>query len=263
MLSKLVGPKVKFLFLFLLCAMVLVWIMPLYSLFANSFRLHGIDNYIKVIKLKPFPYFFLNSVIISSSTLIIRLSIVSLAAYAFSRMIFPFKNFLFFLAIIGLFTPPFTLMVSLFQTVKTLSLLDTLPGVILPLVSFGISFNLLLFKNYFDTIPDALFDAADIDGAGFFKKYLNIILPLGKPIIFTGALFTFLNSWNEFFLPLLFVRTTEKYPITLSPYYFMSAYTSDYAKVYAAMILISIPIIIIYIIGQRYLESGLTGGAVK
>lgn len=263
MFSKFVGYKQRILLVSLVTILAILWSIPLLSLLVASFGIHGLGNYLEVLRLKPFPYFFMNSIIISFSTLVIRLFVVSMAAYAFSRMRFPLKNLLFYVGIVGLFAPPFTLIVPLFQTVKSFNMLDSVIGVIFPLVSFGISFNLLLFKNYFDTIPEEVFEAADIDGATHWRKFISIILPLGRPIIITGGIFTFLNSWNEYLLPLIFIKTTEKYPITLSPYYFMAEYTADYAKVYAAMIIISIPIFIVYLLGQRYLERGLTTGAIK
>lgn len=263
MIESIVNKRTKRILLAFTIFLAAIFAMPLYNLFKRSLGFAGFENYTKVIQLEYFDAFFVNSLLIACSTLVIRIAVVSLAAYAFSKMKFPGRNQLFVIGIIGLFTPPFTLLVSLFQTVKGMNLLDSWIGVSLPLVSFGIGFNLLLFKNYFDTIPNELFEAADIDGASHWDKFRNIILPLGRPAIITGSIFTFINSWNEFFLPLLLVRQTKNFPLTLSPYFFVSAYTSDYSKVYAAMILISIPIILVYLINQRFVESGLTGGAVK
>jgi len=263
MLESIVGKRARFFLLAFTVVLAAVFAMPLYSLLKRSMAFGGFKNYAAVIQLEHFSDFFVNSLLIACSTLVIRMTVVSLAAYAFSKMEFPGRNQLFIIGIIGLFTPPFTLLVSLFQTVKGMHLLDSWIGVVLPLVSFGIRFNLLLFKNYFDTIPNELFEAADIDGATHWVKFRKLTLPLGRPAIITGSIFTFINSWNEFFLPLLLIRKPEKFPVTLSPYFFMSAYTSDYSKVYAAMILISIPIILVYIMNQRFIESGLTGGSVK
>ncbi|MCL5072868.1 MAG: carbohydrate ABC transporter permease, partial [Actinobacteria bacterium] len=241
---------------FVITALAFTWGFPIVIMILRSLVGQGFLNYLAVIRLENFPLFFLNSFIITISVLIIRLSIVALAAFAFSKLKFPLKNFLFLAAIVGLMVPPFTLIVPIFQTIKSFHLINNILGVILPLTSFGIAFNLLLFKNYYDEIPNELLEAADIDGATDWFKFVKIILPLSKPIIITGGIFTFLNSWNEYLLPLVIIRDFNKAPVTFAPTYFQAAFTADYSKIFASLILISIPIIIVYLLGQRYLERG-------
>jgi raffinose/stachyose/melibiose transport system permease protein len=162
--------------------------------------------------------------------------------------------------------PPAAMMSPLFISIKTIGLMNSYAAIILPLVAFNAPFMLMILKNYFDTIPDSLLEAAKLDGASRSSIYRCIILPLGIPAVVNTLVLTFIYSWNDFLMPLLFVRKESMYTVTLAASFFMAAKNQTpamVAQLYAALVLMTIPSIIIYLAGQRYFIGGLTAGAVK
>ena len=154
----------------------------------------------------------------------------------------------------------------LFATIKNLGLLDSHFGVILPLVAFNSPMMLLMLKNYFDTIPDELLESARIDGATTFRLWYEFMVPLSVPMIANVLVLTFIYSWNDYLVPLLVMRSEENYPVTLAAQYFMSStYQSpvDVARIYAVMILLALPSILVYLFSQKFLVAGITAGSVK
>ncbi len=125
---------------------------------------------------------------------------------------------------------------------------------------------LLMTKNYFDSIPDELLESARIDGASSFGIWYEFMLPLGKPIIANVMVLTFIYTWNDYLVPLLVLRSEENYTVTLAAQYFMSStYQSpeDVARIYAVMMLLTLPSILVYLFSQKFLVSGITAGSVK
>jgi ABC-type glycerol-3-phosphate transport system permease component len=123
--------------------------------------------------------------------------------------------------------------------------------------------TILMTRNYLRGVPDELFEAARIDGADSFTALIRIAIPLAKPIIAVIMVWSFLNAWNEFFLPLLFMQDSELQAITQIPTYFTAQYSSDISKIFAALTLMCLPIVIAYISFQKFFERGLTAGALK
>jgi raffinose/stachyose/melibiose transport system permease protein len=151
----------------------------------------------------------------------------------------------------------------LFQTIKTFGWINSYLSLIGPEIALLIPFSLMITRNFFDEIPDEVLEAAKIDGANTWGQFKHIVLPLGVPILTTVCILSFLNSWNEYLLPLSFINDDAMITVTLSPKFFIQEYSADYNKVFAALVLMSIPIIILYLFGQNYLQRGLTSGAVK
>jgi raffinose/stachyose/melibiose transport system permease protein len=186
-----------------------------------------------------------------------------LSAYAFSKINFRGRSTLFILLLGGLVLPGIALVVPLFIMVAKLGAFNTYWAVIIPLAAGAIPFNLLLAKNYMDSIQNEIVEAAEIDGCNKFQVFLRIILPLSKPISSVIVIWTFLASWNEFFLPVLFIQDPTKQTVAQVPQYFSSIYISDYPKIFAALIMISLPTLILYLVFQKNFERGLSAGAVK
>lgn len=242
---------------------ICIWLLPIYFLVMRSFSMGGIGNYIAVITMPLFPKFYLNSLIIAVSVLIVTLIIVVFAGFAFSKMRFPLKNFLFLLTLVGLMIPPAALIVPLFQLMIQLGWLNTHLSVIAPSIALGLPFALLLTRVAVDDIPNDLFEAADLDGCTNFQKLREVVFPLITPILSTISVFSFLHSWNEYLLPLIFMKDQSMYTVTLSTSFFKGEYGADLGKIFAALVLIVIPVVIFYIFAQRYLQKGLVAGAVK
>lgn len=237
---------------------------PLITIVATSFEGQGpVENYMAVLTRTPFLRFLLNSVIIAGGTIILVFVCTMLAAYAFSKLRFPGRQMLFMIVLGGLVLPAIALIVPIFTIVLRLGLMNTHVAVILPLAAITIPFTVLLTRNYLDGVPDEILEAARIDGANTFVTLVWVVMPLAKPIIAVVLVWTFLQSWNEFFLPLLLLQSTDMQAVTQVPLYFTSEYGSDTPKIFASLVLISLPVTIAYLSLQRLFERGLTAGAVK
>ena len=237
---------------------------PLYSLVAISFEGQGpAVNYAAVVTQTPFLRFMLNSVIISLGTIAVVLVCTMTAGYAFTKLRFRGRTVLLNGILVGLVLPAIALIVPMFIIVMRLGLFDNYLAVILPLSAVIIPFTLLLTYNYLQGSPNEVIEAAKIDGASNVRILLQVVLPLAKPLTAIIVVWTFLQSWNEFFLPLLFLQDPDRQAITQVPTYFTSTYGSDVPKIFAALVLLSLPVVIAYLSLQKFFERGLTAGSVK
>lgn len=244
--------------------LVLPFAFPLFTIISRSGDGAGFaENYRVVLTETPILRFALNSAVISGGTIALVYLCTMAAAYAFSKLTFPGRQALFLLLLGGLVLPSIALIVPLFAIVRSLDLFNNYLAVILPLTATITPFTLLLAKNYLDGVPTELLEAAKLDGAGEFQAMLRIVLPLAKPISAVVIVWTFLQSWNEFFLPLLMMQRADMQAITQVPTYFSSMYGSDVPKIFAAIVVISFPVAVMYLLFQRYFERGLTAGALK
>lgn len=220
-------------------------------------------NYQAVLSLPLFPHFLLNSLIVSTSVVLILLIVVALAAFGFSKLKFPGDAAVFAICLIGLMIPPVAMLVPLFQTIKALHWMNTYMSLIGPEVAMCIPFSLLIARNSFDEIPNELLEAAEIDGSNAWGRFVHVILPLAVPVLTTVGILAFLNSWNQYLFPLVFISKETMLTVTMAPKFFIKEYAADYHKVFAALVMITIPIVILYIFGQKYMQRGLTSGAIR
>jgi raffinose/stachyose/melibiose transport system permease protein len=246
----------------------IIWISPIYTAIVKSFNINGIYNYLFVLTHPKINYanVVFNSIFISAGTAIVIVLITTLSSFAFSKMVFICSKSLYYMILACLAIPIASVSLPLFFTINKLKMLDTYLGVIFPLVAFNAPFMLMLVKNYFDGIPNELIEAAKIDGISNYQIYIYIMLPLSIPIIATISVLTFVYSWNDYLLPLLIIRSEKRYTVTLAARYFMETThqsPADVARVYSALILMTIPSVIIYLFSQRYLQRGITAGAIK
>lgn len=251
---------------FILCS--LIWLLPIITAFVKSFQINGLGNYKYVLTYEKISYFrvVFNSMLIAVSSALIVTVITTLAAFAFSKMKFAGRKILYGAVLACLAVPVAAVTSPLFATIKNFGLLDRHMGVIIPLVAFNAPMMLLMIKNYFDTIPDELLESARIDGAASFRIWYEFMIPLSIPIIANVLVLTFIYSWNDYLVPLLVMRSEENYTVTLAAQYFVSStYQSpaDVARIYAVMMLLTLPSIIVYLFSQKFLVGGITSGSVK
>ncbi len=204
-----------------------------------------------------------NSLIVTAATAVVTLTCASLAAYAFSRMRFLLRDFLYMAFLMGLTLPIVVVLVPLFQTERVLHLFNTYGALIFPYTGFAMPFGILLLKNYFDSVPREMEEAARIDGAALLRIFVSIVLPLVKPALVTVAIFQAVSSWNEFLLALLFMTEDSMRTVPLAVIPFIGQYGQQTEFMFASMLLITIPPIVLFISMQRYFVSGLTAGAIK
>lgn len=211
----------------------------------------------------PFLSYVLNTVTITVPVIIGTVLTSSLSAYGFSRFRFRLRGFWFALCISTMLIPGAVTLIPGFLIWKTLGMVNTYWPLILPSFFGGGAFNIFLFRQFFMTIPRELDEAARIDGAGYIRTYFQILLPLLRPVMIVVALFTFMGAWNDFFGPLLILYDMKKYTIALGLQLFTSAYGSDYGAVMAGAVVMTVPTIIIFFLGQRYFVQGIVMTGLK
>jgi multiple sugar transport system permease protein len=221
------------------------------------------SNYERVFEEIPFWQQMGNSFFITFSVVIGQLMTASLAGYAFARLRFPGRNVLFWIVLATLMIPGQATIIPVFILIsRGLGLNDTLWALILP--SLPTAFGTFLLRQYFMQIPNDYEEAAMLDGANQWQIFRKIYFPLASPGLAILAVLTFNGKWNDYFTPLIFMNTKERFPITLG-IVDLQGYmaTGSISVVLAGIVLSTIPVIIIYIIGQRYLIEGLMMGGVK
>jgi len=165
--------------------------------------------------------------------------------------------------LIGLMIPAPVLIVPLAQLIKNLKLLNSPFSLIGIYSALQAPFCLMIVKAYFDELPTELVEASIIDGSSIFGAFHRILLPLCPPVISAVTVFTFLSAWNEFLMAFMFMKKAPNQTLTVIPYSFMRIFMSDLPRMFAALALIALPVIILYICLQKQFEQGLTAGSVK
>lgn len=251
-----------------LIMVALIWLSPVIIAVSKSFTINGWGNYAYVLNYDKINYFrvIFNSLFIAVISAVTVTVVTALAAFAFSKMHFAGKKIIYGAILACLAVPVAAVTSPLFSVIKNFGLLDMHFGVIMPLIAFNSPMMLLMLKNYFDTIPDELLESVRIDGGSSFCIWRQFMIPLSVPMIANVLILTFIYSWNDYLVPLLVMRSEANYPVTLAAQYFMSStYQSpiDVARIYAVMILLALPSILVYLVSQKFLVAGVTVGAVK
>jgi multiple sugar transport system permease protein len=215
-----------------------------------------VDNYAQVFREVPYERYIFNSLVIAFASVAGQLATSTLAAYAFARLQFPFKNVLFVFLMTGLMIPLFVTIIPVFRLVSQLGLLDTLFAVIIP--ALVTPFGIFLMRQFFLTIPTELEDAAKLDGAGPLRIFWYIFLPLGRPGIAVLAILLFNTHWNDFFRPFIFLTSQDNWTVTLGMFALRGPLqTGSVAVVLASVFMSLVPMIIIVVLAQRYLIEGI------
>ncbi|NUU32644.1 carbohydrate ABC transporter permease [Arthrobacter sp. C9C5] len=206
---------------------------------------------------------FANTVIVASGTVAISMVVAILGAYAFARLRFRFRGTVLMIFLATYMLPQIALLIPLYLALSALQLLDTKLGLIIVDCSLVIPFTLWILSNYFVTIPEELEEAALIDGCGRMGALFRVVLPSAKPGIFAALMFSFLLAWDEFMYALIFTSSDASKTLTVAISEFAGRYTTDFGLVAAGGILAALPPVIIAVIFQRYIVSGMAAGAVK
>ena len=236
---------------------------PIVIMLYASFRNGGIQNYLTPLTHPFFVRGFLNSTIISVPTVIMVIFIASLTGFALSKLNLIGKEIIFPVFLVALMLPVSAIIIQLFLMMIRLNLLNNHLGVILPVVSLTMPFGLLVIKNYMDDIPNDIVEASVIDGCSHFTIYWRIVLPLSLPALSAVTIFSFLNAWNEYLLPLVALRKTDLLPVTRLTSFFINQFTRNYHMFFASSVIIILPVVVVYVFLQRYFIRGLTAGALK
>ena len=222
-----------------------------------------LDNYAQALGANNFGRYFLNSAMVAvvSTALIVALS--SMMAYAFSRLTFPGKRILFTAIVVGLAIPTMMLIIPQFLLARDLHLLNSLQGLVPFYVGTALGFNTFLLAGFFETIPRELDEAMIVDGAGPWRRYWSLALPLARPALATTVIFAFLGTWDELAWALTVLNDTDVRTLPIAISLFQGQHSTSWGLVFAASMIAIVPVLIVYIVFQRFFVAGLTTGAVK
>lgn len=219
------------------------------------------SNYVKIWTKIPLARFIGNTVILTIVVTFLQLLTSSFAAYAFSKLDFKYKNGLFLAYIATIAMPWQVYMVPQFIMMRKMGLNDTLLAMIC-LQAFS-AFGVFMMKQFYTGIPDSLCEAARIDGMSEYRIYSTIMLPLSKPALSTLTIFTFVNTWNDYLGPLIYLKTESKKTIQLGLRMFIGQYSAEYGLIMAGSIITLIPVLIVFLCLQKYFVEGIAATGLK
>jgi multiple sugar transport system permease protein len=220
-------------------------------------------NYTQAWTSNKFSRYFLNSLIVAIATTFFSVWLSSMMAYAFARFQFPGRRLLFGLLLIGLMVPTMMLIIPQFLLARDLGMLDSLSGLVFFYVGGTVALNTFLLRSFFQDIPRELEEAMVVDGAGPWKRYRKLILPLSRPALATVAIFSFLASWDEFVWALTVINDPNKRTLPIAISLFQGEHSTSWGLVFAASTIAVVPVVLVFALFQRQFVSGLTTGAVK
>jgi len=253
----------------------IILITPLILILINSLKTKGeaslmnlslpqeiqLSNFTTVIEKGKLDTAFLNSLIYSVFSVVLCTLTSSMAAYVLSRNRSKANRIIYFIIVLGI-TMPINF-IALMKIMQILQIVNTRIGIILLYAAIQTPFNVFLIYSFVGKIPRDIDEAAIIDGCSPLRLFFSIVFPLLKPVLVTVMVLTFLNTWNEYVLPLYYLSKTDYWPMTEAVYNFFGMYFRDWNLICADIVLTSLPVIIVYLLGQKYIVSGMTAGAVK
>jgi len=225
----------------------------------------GFDNYLHAWTDAGIRQFFVNTVIVVGGALVLVMLLGAMCAYVLARFVFPGARFIYYSMLAGLTFPIFLAIVPLFFILKDGGLLNTLPGLIMVYVAFALPFTVFFLFSFFKTLPDEVYEAAVMDGAGDWRIFFQIMLPMARPGIAAVAIFNFLGLWNQFLLPVALNTDPNRYVLTqgMAEFASQAGYAVDFGALFAAVVLTVVPVLVVYIIFQRRLEGSVSQGTFR
>ena len=225
----------------------------------------GFDNYLHAWTDAGIRQFFVNTVIVVGGALVLVMLLGAMCAYVLARFVFPGARFIYYSMLAGLTFPIFLAIVPLFFILKDGGLLNTLPGLIMVYVAFALPFTVFFLYAFFKTLPDDVYEAALMDGAGEWRAFFQIMLPMARPGMAAVAIFNFLGLWNQFLLPVALNTDPDRYVLTqgMAEFASQAGYAVDFGALFAAVVLTVVPVLVVYIIFQRRLEGSVSQGTFR
>ncbi len=256
----------------------LLWLLPIISVLLTSLRSQGDlfkggifgwpkvfrwDNFVKAWVAGDFDIYFKNSLLVILMKVPLGILVSSLAAYPLAKMTFKMNQTIFLFFLIGLAVPIQVALQPLVVMMRDLGLSNTLFALLPPYVAFGIPLQVLVMRGFFRQIPSELVEAARVDGASELTIFFKVMVPLSVPALAALAIIDTLATWNEFLLALVLISEKESRTVPIGLMQFQGEHSSDYTVLMAGVALSIIPVLIIFLLLQRYFVTGLTAGAVK
>jgi ABC-type glycerol-3-phosphate transport system permease component len=243
------------------------------EIFRNTFappRLNDLhfDNYVRAWRQAQFGDYFLNSVLVTSASVVLIVVLGAMAAYALARFYHPAGRAVFWLFLAGLMIPAQLAVVPLFFELRALELLNSRLGLILVYTANGLPFAIFILAGFFRSLPRALYEAAIIDGCSEFNAFWRVMLPLARPGLVTVAIFQFIGVWKEYFFAFMLVGGdvdggARTLPLGLANLSITAQFRTDYGMLFAGLMLVTVPILVTYALLQRHIIKGVAAGALK
>ncbi|ROS75113.1 carbohydrate ABC transporter membrane protein 2 (CUT1 family) [Curtobacterium sp. PhB130] len=203
------------------------------------------------------------SLLIALGSVVVSLVIATPASYALAQFKVKGVGAVLFGILISQMIPGIVVANALYAAYNDLGLLNTIPGLILADSTAGVPFAILIMRAFMQNIPPSIIEAAKVDGAGNFRAFRSVVIPISFNALITAGLFTFLFTWSDFLFALTLTTTGDVRPITLGIYNYIGTFTADWSTVMAAAVMASIPAIVLLLVAQKFIAAGATGGAVK
>jgi ABC-type glycerol-3-phosphate transport system permease component len=242
-------------------------------IFSDAFELPGISdlrtgNYTRAWTEAHFGAYFLNSVEVTASSVVLIVALGAMAAYALSRFHHPAGRLAFGLMVAGLTIPAQLAVIPLFFELRSLGLLNSRLGLVLVYTANGIPFAVFVLAGFFRSLPRSLYEAAVVDGCGEFSAFWRVLLPLARPGLVTVAIFQFIGVWREYFYAFMLVGgdpegTARTLPLGLANLSIAAEYRTEYGMLFAGIILAALPVLAVYVFLQRHIVKGIAAGALK
>ncbi|MVA74854.1 ABC transporter permease subunit [Auraticoccus sp. F435] len=209
--------------------------------------------------------YFLNTVLVVGSALVLVMLLGAMCAYVLARYSFPGRRLIYYLMLAGLTFPVFLAIVPLFFVLRGMALLNTLPGLVLTYVAFALPFTVFFLYAFFRTLPEEIAEAAAIDGCGDWRTFFSVMLPMAKPGLASVTIFNFLGLWNQYLIPVAINTRQENWVLSqgMGAYAGQIGYEIDFGGLFAAVVITITPVLIVYVIFQRQVQNSVTGGALK
>jgi raffinose/stachyose/melibiose transport system permease protein len=256
---------------------MVVAVYPIFLMIVSSFKTNAeilseplalpeslrLDTYRKLWEAVPIADFLLNSLVVSVAAVLIILLVSSMAAFYIARFSFKWNGLLYFFFLIGLMIPIKLGIVPLFLLMKKLGLLNSLWSLILIYSASGIPISVFILTGFFRTLPVELEEAARMDGCNNFQVFWHVLLPLIRPALGTVMIINFIQAWNDFFFPLIFIQEETLKTIPVGMLSLFGEYEADWSLLFAGLTLSALPMIVVFLLASRQFMEGLTAGAVK
>jgi multiple sugar transport system permease protein len=221
------------------------------------------QNFAEAMQASPFLLYFRNTMIVVIPNVAGALLTASMSAYGLGRFRFPLRNFWFALVLGAIILPPAVVLIPQFLLWSRLHMVNTFLPLVVPVWFGGGAFNVFLLRQFFLTIPKDFDNAARIDGASYWRVYWQIMVPFIQPALLAVGLFQFLFNWNDFFTPLIYLSSKSTYTLAIGLRFFVGSYSTMWNSLMAASLIVIVPPVVVFLIGQRYFIEGVTLTGIK
>lgn len=220
------------------------------------------ENFSAALAAAPFDQFFMNSLLVTTIGATVKVALAALTAYAFAFLPFPGKKWLFLAVLGALMVPGHVTLLLNYSTISNLGLINTYAGIILP--GLGSAFGTFLLRQHFMGLPKEVLEAAELDGAGHLRKLWSFVLPMSKPAVITVALIAVIDEWNDFIWPLLVTNTLDMRTMPIGLMFLKQTEgLDDWGMIMAATLMIVLPMLLLFLVAQKYIINGMAGAAVR